>query len=57
MAHTGGGHPAGSLQLLGGDPDAQDKLTPVYPDLMTVAHYLRAGQPKRHLDPRRSAEA
>src|SRR5258708_10600516 len=34
MAHTGGGHPAGSLQLLSGDPDAQDKLTPVYPDLM-----------------------
>src|SRR5436309_7797020 len=26
MAHTGGGHPAGSLQLLSGDPDAQDKL-------------------------------
>jgi uncharacterized protein (DUF1501 family) len=48
MAHTGGGHPAGSLQLLSGDPDAQDKLTPVYPDLMTVAHYLRAG-PARSL--------
>ena len=45
MAHTGGGHPAGSLQLLSGDPDAQDKLTPVYPDLMTVAHYLRSDQP------------
>jgi uncharacterized protein (DUF1501 family) len=43
MAHTGGGHPAGSLQLLSGDPDAQDKLTPVYPDLMTVAHFLRSG--------------
>src|SRR5215216_4511688 len=24
MAHTGGGHPAGSLQLLSGDPDAAD---------------------------------
>src|SRR5215203_381915 len=24
MAHTGGGHPAGSLQLLSGDPDPQD---------------------------------
>jgi len=46
MAHTGGGHPAGSLQLLSGDPDAQDKLVPVYPDFMTVAHYLRRGQPR-----------
>lgn len=46
MAHTGGGHPAGSLQLLSGDPDAQDKLVPVLPDLMTVAHYLRSGQPR-----------
>lgn len=43
MAHTGGGHPAGSLQLLSGDPDAQDKLKPVFPDFMTVAHYLRSG--------------
>ena len=42
MAHTGGGHPAGSLQLLSGDPDAQDKLKPVYPDFMSVAHYLRS---------------
>jgi uncharacterized protein (DUF1501 family) len=46
MAHTGGGHPAGSLQLLSGDSDPQDKLTPVYPDLMSVAHRLR-------YDPRR----
>ena len=46
MAHTGGGHPAGSLQLLSGDPDAQDKLKPVYPDFMSVAHRLR-------FDPRR----
>ncbi len=46
MAHTGGGHPAGSLQLLSGDPDAQDKLVPVYPDLMSVAHYLRSGEPR-----------
>lgn len=46
MAHIGGGHPAGSLQLLSGDPDAQDKLTPVYPDLMSVAHYLRSGKPR-----------
>jgi uncharacterized protein (DUF1501 family) len=47
MAHTGGGHPAGSLQLLSGDPDAQDKLKPVHPDFMTVAHRLR-------YDPRRT---
>lgn len=43
MAHTGGGHPAGSLQLLSGDPDAQDKLVPVLPDWMSVANYLRSG--------------
>jgi hypothetical protein len=47
MAHTGGGHPAGSLQLLSGDPDAQDKLVPVYPDLMSVAHFLRTDQPRQ----------
>jgi hypothetical protein len=46
MAHTGGGHPAGSLQLLAGDPDAQDKLKPVYPDFMSVAHYVRSGSPR-----------
>jgi uncharacterized protein (DUF1501 family) len=43
MAHTGGGHPAGSLQLLSGDADAQDKLKPVYPDFMSVVHRLRSG--------------
>jgi uncharacterized protein (DUF1501 family) len=48
MAHTGGGHPAGSLQLLSGDPDAQDKLRPHYPDFMSVAHRLRSG-PRREL--------
>jgi uncharacterized protein (DUF1501 family) len=50
VAHTGGGHPAGSLQMLSGDPDAPDKLRPVYPDklrpvypdFMSVANYLRA---------------
>ena len=46
MAHTGGGHPAGSLQLLSGDPDAQDKIVPVRPDWMSVAHYLRSAEPK-----------
>jgi uncharacterized protein (DUF1501 family) len=48
MAHTGGGHPAGSLQVLAGDTDAQDKLQPVHPDFMTVAHYLRY-DPNRRL--------
>jgi hypothetical protein len=42
MAHTGGGHPAGSLQLLSGDPSPQDKPKPEFPDLMAVANYLRA---------------
>jgi uncharacterized protein (DUF1501 family) len=46
VAHTGGGHPSGSLQLLSGDPDVQDKLKPAYPDFMSVAHRLR-------YDPRR----
>jgi uncharacterized protein (DUF1501 family) len=46
VAHTGGGHPAGSLQVLGGDPDPQDKDKPVFPDWMTVANYLRH-DPKR----------
>ena len=41
LVHTGGGHPAGSLQVLGGDTDAQDKLKPVLPDWMTIANYLR----------------
>ncbi len=41
VAHTGGGHPGGSLQVLAGDPDPQDKLTPVLPDWMTIASYLR----------------
>ena len=46
MAHTGGGHPAGSLQLLSGDPAPADKVKPIYPDWMSVAHYLRSGQPR-----------
>lgn len=41
MAHTGGGHPAGSLQILAGDPDPQDKLKPVLPDWMSIASHLR----------------
>lgn len=45
MAHTGGGHPAGSLQVLSGDTDPQDKPGPKYPDFMSVAHHLRSGDP------------
>lgn len=41
VAHTGGGHPAGSLQVLAGDPAAQDKTKPLMPDWMSIAHYLR----------------
>ena len=48
MAHTGGGHPAGSLQLLSGDHASQDQLKPSFPDFMTVANYLRA-EPTRKL--------
>ncbi|MBI3868649.1 MAG: DUF1501 domain-containing protein [Verrucomicrobia bacterium] len=48
MSHTGGGHPAGSLQMLTGDTDAQDKEKPIFPDWMTVANLLRA-DPKRTL--------
>jgi hypothetical protein len=48
MAHTGGGHPSGSLQLLSGDSATQDKQRPELPDLMAVAHYLRA-DPHRKL--------
>lgn len=47
VAHTGGGHPAGSLQVLSGDPDAADKLEPRHPDFMTVASYLRSDAGRR----------
>lgn len=42
LTHTGGGHPAGSLQVLTGDPDARDKPGPRYPDWMTIANHLRS---------------
>lgn len=42
MRQTAGGHPAGSMQLLSGDPDTRDKPKPKYPDWMTVANYLLA---------------
>ena len=42
MAHNGGGHPAGSLQMLAGDMANVDKDLPVYPDWMSIANYYRA---------------
>lgn len=48
VAHTGGGHPAGSLQILAGDPDAKDKTLPALPDWMSIANYLRHN-PKREI--------
>ena len=42
MNQTAGGHPAGTVQLLSGDPDGRDKPKPKYPDWMSVAHYLRS---------------
>ena len=48
VAHNAGGHPAGSLRVLGGDPASADKPKPFYPDWMTVSHYLRS-DPSRSL--------
>jgi hypothetical protein len=42
MHLTAGGHPAGSMQLLSGDPDTRDKPKPRLPDWMSVTNYLRA---------------
>lgn len=47
MRQTAGGHPAGSMQLLSGDPDTRDKPKPRYPDWMTVSNYLLAQQGPR----------
>lgn len=41
VAHNAGGHPSGSLRVLGGDPDSIDKPKPVYPDWMSIVSYLR----------------
>ena len=41
MNQKAGGHPAGSMQLLSGDPDTRDKPKPRFPDWMSVAAYLR----------------
>jgi len=40
IKHTGGGHPAGSLQVLGGDTAPQDKPKPIFPDWMSVVNHL-----------------
>lgn len=42
MRQTAGGHPAGSMQLLSGDPDTRDKPKPRLPDWMSVTNYLRS---------------
>ncbi len=47
MYQAAGGHPAGSMQLLSGDPDTRDKPKPKYPDWMTVANYVRSKQGPR----------
>ncbi len=47
MRQTAAGHPAGSMQMLSGDPDKRDKPRPRYPDWMSVASYLRAQQGTR----------
>lgn len=47
MHQTAPGHPAGSMQLLSGDPDTRDKPKPKYPDWMTVVNYLRSQEAPR----------
>lgn len=47
MRQTAGGHPAGSMQLLSGDPDTRDKPKPRFPDWMSVTNYLRSRQGPR----------
>ena len=42
MHQSAGGHPAGSMQLLSGDPDTRDKPKPRLPDWMAVTNYLRS---------------
>ncbi len=42
MRQYAGGHPAGSMQLLSGDPDTRDKPKPRLPDWMSVTNYVRS---------------
>ncbi len=47
MRQTAGGHPAGSMQLLSGDPATRDKPKPKFPDWMSVANYMRSQDKQR----------
>ncbi|WP_437188321.1 DUF1501 domain-containing protein [Planctomicrobium sp. SH668] len=51
MYHSSGGHPAGSMTMLSGDPDTRDKDRPKYPDWMTVAHYVRSREASNRSNP------
>lgn len=42
MRQFAAGHPAGSMQMLSGDPDTRDKPQPRFPDWMAVANYARS---------------
>jgi hypothetical protein len=47
VAHEAGGHPAGSLRVLSGDPAAADKPEPIFPDWMSIVSYLRRDSKRR----------
>ncbi len=47
MRHNGPGHPAGSMQMLSGDPDTRDKPKPKLPDWMSVVNHVRAAEGQR----------
>ncbi len=47
MRQTAPGHPAGSMQMLSGDPDTRDKPKPKLPDWMSVTNYLRSQEGPR----------
>jgi hypothetical protein len=47
MRQTAPGHPAGSMQMLSGDPDTRDKPKPKLPDWMSVTNFLRSQEGQR----------
>ncbi len=47
MNQAAGGHPAGTMQMLSGDPDVRDKPKVKLPDWMAVTNYLRSKEGKR----------
>ncbi|MDA1013689.1 MAG: DUF1501 domain-containing protein [Planctomycetota bacterium] len=47
VAHDAGGHPAGSLRVLAGDPAQADKTLPVLPDWMSIASWVRRNSKQR----------